>query len=108
MAKEGWGRDKGYKPGHHSDAGMGLHQPGQHHTAFEARSFRADKGHNTHPERISVNPMNRHRRRDEDLAGINVQGGHDPRPAHFHKNSGTSPEGHALIRRGRSKVERHR
>lgn len=104
MAKEGWGRDKGYRPGHHSDAGHGLHQPGQSHTAFEARSFKADKGHNTNIERISIAPQNRHRSlKGEELPGVNVRGGHDPRPEHYHRNSGTSGDGHMLIRRGRSK-----
>lgn len=102
MAKEGWGRDKGYRPGHHSDAGHGLHQPGQSHTAFEARSFKADKGHNTNIERISVAPQNKHRETAMEKP-INVHGGHDPRPEHYHRNSGTSADGHMLIRRGRSK-----
>jgi hypothetical protein len=36
---------------------------------------------------------------------VNMDGGHDPRPEHYHKNAGTSGEGHQLVRRGGSVIK---
>ena len=80
-----------------------LKQHSQPHTPFEARGFHEDRGSNTKPDRIHTNKQNVHKH-DPDRASVNVQGGHDPRPEHFHKNSGTTSEGHMLVRRGASKL----
>lgn len=101
--KSEWGRDKGVKPGHPRDAGHAMHQPGQHHTSFESRGFHEDKG-GTHPEHMRTNFTNR-RKHDPDRAPTNVEGGHDPRPEHYHKNSGTECGGHQLVRRGGSVIK---
>jgi hypothetical protein len=102
MAKEGWGRDKGIVPGH-PHKHPALHQAGQHHTPFESRGFHADRGSNTNPERMHTNFANRNKH-NPDRSPTNVHGGHDPRPEHYHKNSGTTGDGHRLIRRGTSKM----
>ena len=99
-----WHRsDKGVRPGHPRDSGHATHQPGMPHTPFEARSFHEDKNGGTNPERMRTNFTNRVKH-DPDRVPTNVHGGHDPRPEHFHKNSGTESEGHMLIRRGARKM----
>lgn len=99
MPKQGWGRDVGVKPGHSE---FPAHQPAACHTKFDARGF-GDKGHNlanTHHQNFT----NRHLHDPEMKHSVNVEAGHDPRPEHFHKNSGTTSEGHQLVRRGGSVI----
>jgi hypothetical protein len=97
-----WNRDEGSVPGHpQKHPKMNAHS--QSHTPFEARGFHEDRGSNTRPDRIHVAKANQHKEGPNELP-INVHGGHDPRPAHYHKNSGTTSEGHMLIRRGASKM----
>lgn len=100
--KREWDRDTGNVHGH-ATKHPALHQPGMPHTDFQARGFHEDRGSNTHPERIHVAKANKHKDTGVNPQ-INVHGGHDPRPEHYHKNSGTSSEGHMLIRRGASKM----
>lgn len=98
--KSEWNRDKGSVPGHATKHPK-MHSHSQPHTHFEARGFHEDKGGTT-PERMRTGMQNKNKHIPEIPHQINVSGGHDPRPAHFHKNSGTNSDGHALIRRGGS------
>lgn len=101
--KSEWDRDAGSVPGHPTKhPKLGAHS--QSHTPFEARGFHEDRGSNTNPERIHTNFTNR-QKHDAERAPTNVEGGHDPRPEHYHKNSGTESGGHQLVRRGGSVIK---
>jgi len=99
--KAQWGRDTGSVPGQmHKHPAM--HSPGQHHTPFEARGFHADRGSQTHIHEMHTNFTNR-RKHNEDAVGPNrSHGSHDPRPQHYHRNSGTDGDGDQVMRRGGS------
>jgi hypothetical protein len=97
-----WDRDTGNVHGHPTKH-PALSQHSQPHTDFQARGFSEDKGSNTRPESYHTNFTNR-RKHDPDQMGPNrSHTSHDPLPGAYHRNSGTSPEGHKLIRRGASK-----
>lgn len=100
--KSEWNRDEGSVPGHPIKH-PGLLQMGQSHTPFDSRGFHEDRGHNTRAEKISLNRINQHKETPNGHP-VNVQGGHDPRPEHFHKNSGCESGGHQLVRRGGSVI----
>jgi len=105
--KSQWGRDTGSVPGHPTKH-PGLHQHSQHHTPFTARGWHEDTGSNCHLESIHTNMTNR-RKHDPDKVGPNkANTSHDPRPEHYHKNSGTDGDGHQVMRRGGSVYRGHR
>jgi hypothetical protein len=93
MAKQGFDRDTGYRPGH-------AEYPIGKHTQFDARAFGGDKGHNSKPEKMHQGIHNEHPTAHD--CNINGSRSHDPRPEAFHSNSNTAPGGHSLIRRGGS------
>src|SRR5262249_46173467 len=101
--KSEWNRDKGVKPGHPREDGMATHQHSQPHTHFEARGWHEDKGSNTRLESIHTGKTNRNKHNPDAPGPNRSHSSHDPRPSAWHSNSGTSSEGHRLIRRGASK-----
>ena len=105
--KSQWGRDTGNVHGHPTKH-PALHQHSQPHTDFQARGFHADKGSNCSAEGYHTNMTNR-RKHDPDAIGPNrSHSSHDPRPEHYHKNSGTDGDGHQVMRRGGSVYRSHR
>jgi len=100
--KSEWNRDTGNVHGHPTKH-PALHQHSQHHTPFESRGWHEDKGSNTKPESYHTNFTNRKRHNPDAIGPNKSHGSHDPRPEHYHHNSGTTSDGHRLIRRGASK-----
>jgi hypothetical protein len=100
--KAQWDRDTGNVHGHPTKH-PALHQHSQHHTPFQSRGFSEDTGSNCKPESIHTNYTNRMKHDPDKVAPNKANTSHDPLPGAFHGNSGTSSDGHKLIRRGASK-----
>jgi hypothetical protein len=97
-----WGRDTGNVHGH-ATKHPAMHQPGTPHTSFQSRGFSEDTGSNCKPESYHTGTTNRRKHDPDKVAPNKANTSHNPLPGSFHKNSGTTSDGHKLIVRGASK-----